>query len=309
MTGPAPEITVVIPSLGRDSLVRCVRTALDQDDVQPWVIVADDSGTGAVDAALAGARDLDAPRESGQLRVLETGGGARAAGARTLGMGAARTPLVALCDDDDLFLPGHLARACAHLAGVPAPALYACREVLRTPDGGRLQPGVLQEDGTVADYLYADAAWRTRSRGLSMSTLVMTGDLAAIPMLHSEQWAEDTDWLLQAGARGARLRVDGFIGGVRTAAMARDAERGASRDAEAWQERVAQHATPRHVAALLIGREGREAVRRGSPREVLALHRQAWRADPDLRWLVPTALHTVVAAARGGARRLRRPTP
>jgi GT2 family glycosyltransferase len=93
----------------------------------PVVVVANGSG----DATVAAVRR--AHPEVELVRTPPLGAAARTAGAL-----AARTPLVAFCDDDSWWAPGALARAEAHFAAYPQLGLLAARIVVEP--GGRPDP-------------------------------------------------------------------------------------------------------------------------------------------------------------------------
>jgi glycosyltransferase involved in cell wall biosynthesis len=98
-----PEISVVVPVKDREALVaESVRSALAQEGCRLEVIVVDD-------------RSRDGTREAvlriGDPRVrLLAGSGRGPAAARNVGLGAARAPLAAFLDSDDLFEKEKLAR-------------------------------------------------------------------------------------------------------------------------------------------------------------------------------------------------------
>lgn len=98
---PAPDVSVVIPTFQRrEHAVRAVHSALAQTRPPEEVIVVDDGSTDGTGQALAvfGKR----------VRYLrqENGG---ASSARNVGIRAATGDVVALLDDDDCWLPDHLA--------------------------------------------------------------------------------------------------------------------------------------------------------------------------------------------------------
>lgn len=92
------KVSVVIPTTGdRDTLQGAVQTALDQRDVGVEVVVVM-NGTGE-SPAFADRR----------VRVIRSSPEDRGNGARRAGIAAARHPVVALLDDDDLWSPDKLA--------------------------------------------------------------------------------------------------------------------------------------------------------------------------------------------------------
>ena len=101
MSSPgADDVTVVVPTLGSSPYLReAVESALAERPAEVIVVV---NGGGEV--------ELDG------VRVLRRDEPGRSE-ARNLGVEAARTPLVAFLDDDDLALPGRLERQRGALAG------------------------------------------------------------------------------------------------------------------------------------------------------------------------------------------------
>ncbi len=100
-----PRVTVLITTHGSPHLGDAVRSVLAQDMPDFELLVVDDAGTDGGAASLAG---LDA-----RLRVLRAPARLGIAGARNLGLAAARAPLVAALDHDDLCRPDRLRRQAA----------------------------------------------------------------------------------------------------------------------------------------------------------------------------------------------------
>jgi glycosyltransferase involved in cell wall biosynthesis len=107
-----PPVTVVIAAYNRESCIgEAIESVLAQRTPFPFeIIVVDDGSTD---------RTADIARSYGDpVRVIikENGG---PASARNAGVRAARTPLIAFLDSDDLMLPGRLARQVDFLAKRP----------------------------------------------------------------------------------------------------------------------------------------------------------------------------------------------
>jgi len=90
-----PEVTAIIPSIGRSSLVDCVQSCLQQTVSVDVIVVVDQAGKlASVAQMLAGL----------SCRILE-GAGDGPAAARNLGVRNANTQFVAFLDDDDTWMP------------------------------------------------------------------------------------------------------------------------------------------------------------------------------------------------------------
>jgi N-acetylglucosaminyl-diphospho-decaprenol L-rhamnosyltransferase len=123
-----PDVTVVIAAGDRHArLLRTLARLAELPERPPVVVVANGSPEAMVSA-------VRAAHPAVALLHTEPLGPA----ARTIGALAARTPLVAFCDDDSWWAPGALARAAAHFAAHPQLGLLAARIVVEP--GSRLDP-------------------------------------------------------------------------------------------------------------------------------------------------------------------------
>jgi glycosyltransferase involved in cell wall biosynthesis len=98
-----PQVSVVVPTLGRPALALALRSALDQRGVDVEVLVVDDGSAGR--AGVVAERVGDA-----RIRLLRHDGRHGPGAARNTGVGAANAAWVALLDDDDLWAPDKLVR-------------------------------------------------------------------------------------------------------------------------------------------------------------------------------------------------------
>jgi glycosyltransferase involved in cell wall biosynthesis len=147
-------ISVVIPTLGRASLRTAIKSAIEQSIPVSEILVINDSGT-----MLDG---LHEPR----VRIIDTPGGLGAAGARQMGVTASGGEFVALLDDDDEWLDGHLENALKVLTAQREVAVYAARVELMT-DGTRssISPRVVYRGHiSLISFLYGWRAFLGRSR-------------------------------------------------------------------------------------------------------------------------------------------------
>jgi cellulose synthase/poly-beta-1,6-N-acetylglucosamine synthase-like glycosyltransferase len=120
VSGPAPmpRCSVVLPTYNRmRTLPRAVASVLALDESDFELIVVDDASTDGTEAWL---REQTDPR----LRVLRSRRNGGPSAARNLGIDAARSPVVAFLDSDDVYRPNRLS--------VPLRALAEDAEIVCT---------------------------------------------------------------------------------------------------------------------------------------------------------------------------------
>ncbi len=195
MTPPAPQVSVVIPTLHRPELLtqRALRSALAQTLRDIEVIVVVDGPDPATEAALRAVDDA-------RLRVLALPRNVGPSEARNLGVDAARAPWVALLDDDDEWAPEKLERQlAAATTSACARPVVVCRYRLPHPDGERLEPPRFPQAGErLGDYLMARRRWLERDHTLMSSVLFAPRALfREVPFRTAARSHEDWDWLIR----------------------------------------------------------------------------------------------------------------
>jgi glycosyltransferase involved in cell wall biosynthesis len=107
MLGCVPEVTVVVPTHNRHTLLRTtLRSVLAQRDVDLEIIVVDDGSTDATPIVVEGFDDA-------RLRLVRHAAPQRVSRARNLGISCATGGWVSFCDDDDVWAPDKLAEQLA----------------------------------------------------------------------------------------------------------------------------------------------------------------------------------------------------
>jgi len=150
------KFSVVIPACNAGRFVAdAVLSALDQEGAEKEVIVVDDGSTDDTPQALE--------RFAGRLRLLRQPNLGVAA-ARNRGIREATCEWIAFLDGDDLFLPGHLARAGQGIARHPEAVMFYAdveardeelrfRKVLRSPR----DPGAFKERIVLNNFIYSNS--------------------------------------------------------------------------------------------------------------------------------------------------------
>ena len=195
------SVSVVIPTVGRASLVAAVRSALAQSTPAAQVVIAYD-GPRASAPSLGEFGD--------RVQVVSTGGGAGPNGARNAAIRASRGDLIALLDDDDEWRADKLETQLRLVEGENDDHWIATSAVLTagaTP--GHIWPSRgPRATEPVADYLFVRNVFR-RHPFLQTSTWLAPRSLFdRIPLREDDaiRIHDDFDWLIRAQAEhGVRI--------------------------------------------------------------------------------------------------------
>jgi glycosyltransferase involved in cell wall biosynthesis len=154
--GTEPEVSIVIPTKDRSTLLRRALSSVEAQDFRDFEIIVVDDGNG--EGARAAATFLP-----GRIQTMMTGGAGQVP-ARNLGVGAAAGRRIAFLDDDDWWDdPAHLTRM---LAASREPCLlYASGRIVA--EGQRPDVGA-----SLIFKAYADAASIRRDNQLLVSGVI-----------------------------------------------------------------------------------------------------------------------------------------
>ena len=189
-------VSVVIPTVGRDSVRQAVRSARAQRGVQLEIIVVCDCPT--VPAAVADIADV-------VDRIECTGGKMGAAGARNVGVAAAGGRYVAFLDDDDEWLPAKLqlqvreARSIEAAGHVPVVSSRIFQRKAGCPPCSAVAPRhVLTSGERPEDYLFANRLVGFGRPMLPTPTLLTTREFAVRhPWDAGLRRHTDWDWVVR----------------------------------------------------------------------------------------------------------------
>ena len=314
MSRSDPHVSVVIPTIGRPQLVgRAIRSALDQSVPPLEVIVVVD---GPDDATVRAVRQIGAET----VRIVALPEPVGLGGARGAGIAAARSPWIALLDDDDEWLPSKLELQLrgAHTSRYRFPVI-ASRFIDRRAHGEVVLPERLpRADETLSDYLFCRPRLLVAEGVVLPSTMLIPRHLVEqVAFRHARFAHEGSDWLLRAvRCEGAGLEFAPTPAplAIRHAETARSRMSTTSdwRASRAWARENASLLTPRAHAAFLLTRASLEAKRGADLGGAGLLMWEAFRrgrptptslASHALLWLVPERLRFGLLARLGPARK------
>jgi glycosyltransferase involved in cell wall biosynthesis len=195
-----PSVSAVIATIGRPSLMQAVQSVLDQTHSVDEIIVVADAGV-----------QVSVPADD-RIVLLRCSDGGGPAESRQLGIDAARGSVIALLDDDDVWLPTKLARQLAAADSVDGDHWIVSSRMLVLGPGTRqrMWPRRLIEPGeSLAEYLFRFNGLGFGNANLQTSTLCFPTDLA-----RGVRWGGSSDvphdepsWLIRVQRTIPDLRV------------------------------------------------------------------------------------------------------
>ncbi|GAA1143233.1 glycosyltransferase family 2 protein [Nesterenkonia lutea] len=197
---PADTLTAIIPSVGRVTLKRAVRSVLRQSRKTTALVVLDRPDAAEnVERLLAGLPHV----------LVLTRGGVGAAAARNLGVQTARTSHVAFLDDDDEWVSE---KSAMQLAVAGADRLVSSRSLLIGATSRVVPEQLYQPAGSprasVVDYVFDRSTLRLRRHFMQTSSLLCSREIALqVPWDEELPRHQDWDWVGRMERAGHRLQM------------------------------------------------------------------------------------------------------
>lgn len=191
-------VSVVIPTIGRETLRGAVSSAMDQSAPVHEIIVVADT-TEAVDVP-----------DDDRIKVVHTGGRKGSANSRQQGIEAATGDVIALLDDDDLWHPYKIERQLAEIRTADGDNwVVACRSaVRRSGKREKVWPRrVIRSHQSVPDYLFRMTGVRMGGGMLQSSTLCFPRSLALRVPLNDDPAAvhDEPTWCIRVQAHNPQI--------------------------------------------------------------------------------------------------------
>jgi len=193
------SVSVVIPTIGRDQVVKAVLSVLAQSHPVLEIIVVADT------------EDEFALPQDPRIRVLRVGPRAGGNTARQAGVQAARGDCIALLDDDDEWMPTKIEEQIAAIGEQSGSSWIATSRVLMRRPGGEtlVQPSrPLAPGENLLHYMFRKSSPRAGHGFIQASTLLFPRALAhEVPFDRSLPFHQDISWLIDAYKRHSDLTV------------------------------------------------------------------------------------------------------
>ncbi len=199
-SGPADLVSVVIPTVGRASLLETVKSVQNQTYSTIEILVVQD---GVDEQAKTQLETLGDRR----IRVLTQFPPRGASAARNLGVREARGRYIAFLDDDDTFLPAKLAIQVIVSKQQPNDRFYVvCSALVDWENRREVWPRRFPlPTESIADYLFSRSLKARRAFLQTSCLLIPRNLLLDIPFNEDLEQHQDWDWLLEAELDGVQL--------------------------------------------------------------------------------------------------------
>lgn len=190
------SVSVVLPTIGRDSLFDAVDSALSQT-VQPLeVLVCADTD-----------RDLKLPRDS-RVRVFRVGPRAGGNVARNTGASNARGALIALLDDDDVWHPDFLQKSLELVNDLPTSSAWLTSSRVIDPKGNVYPRRRFRSSEDVLSYIMTLRKGITNKGALMTPTMMFPAWLMQQTAWRpTQRFHQDMTWLLDVNRAHPELLV------------------------------------------------------------------------------------------------------
>lgn len=261
-----PSVSVVIPTIGRPTLVRAVDSALHQTITNTEIIVCD-NGRATLPAF-----------GSNRVRVIRLDPGVGGNAARQAGIESATAPVIALLDDDDHWRPSHL-ETLVDLAENATKSDWIVSATGQLETGALFPSRVAERNETALDYCFRARSPRRKGAMPTSGLLFPTALARRVPWRSEVRFHQDLTWIVEASSNADLQLLTStkvtFDFGDTANSVSKSIGLDESLD---WAREVLLPATGRRLFAdfLLTRYPMRSAASNGAPRDVAKVLRTAF---------------------------------
>jgi glycosyltransferase involved in cell wall biosynthesis len=198
LDGTRGPVDVVIPTLGRSTLTRALRSVRDQTLQPQTVYIVNDSSEAVTSQLSAGLRENEV--------LLATGGGHGGGYARELGRRACRSEFVAYLDDDDWWDPAKLQLQLELARASHADVVFTAATFHRADGREQVLPRRLPPTGAaLGDYILERPSIRFGDGYIQSSTMLVKQTESRSLTWRSLSKHQDWDFVVRAALDGAQF--------------------------------------------------------------------------------------------------------
>jgi glycosyltransferase involved in cell wall biosynthesis len=272
--GPAPIVSVIIPTMRRpDLLRRALRTVLDQTCQSFEIIVVIDGPDSDTVRALQAETDA-------RIRVFKNAQPLGAGRARNIGVAKANGRYVAFLDDDDEWLPAKLEEQLS-LAGGRDDVLVTCLSKVIRPQGIEIWPSTIYDNTRPFDeYLFDRRKPFAGDAFIQSSSQFLSRDLFQRSPFPERSPHDDWEFVIRL-ACGLHIRVETVPSVLVVHYVGAQAQSLSNKDAWkaslAWIAGMRQVMTPRAYGGFCLGVVGPRAASERDYKAIFPILSEAFR--------------------------------
>jgi glycosyltransferase involved in cell wall biosynthesis len=194
------EYSVIIPTNGRDEIVRAIESVINQTLPPSEIIVIGHNIS----------KDIDLFKGNNLLRIIRTDIKQTSSKNRADGTALVQSPFICFLDDDDYWLNGKMEKQTELIDNDNDKIIISCRSFIHSPFGEFVWPRkLIGHDESISEYLFGKISIIPGERYFQTSGLFMKTKVARL-IGWSESDHDDLDFLLSAHRIGVRFKMHPF---------------------------------------------------------------------------------------------------
>ena len=189
------NISVIIPTIGRTSIINCINSILNQTFECSEIIVCYDGKDYNNFCHLIKQNNLEE-----LVKTINTGPFNGGNNARQTGIEQASGNYIALLDDDDEWLPEHIRNMVETIKNINYDYNFCFSKPIWCVDGKEIKPNIIYSNSGLLSYLFC----YNRNKGgfgfLQSSLLLFSKEIALkIPLNKKLKFHQDLEWFIRLG--------------------------------------------------------------------------------------------------------------
>lgn len=189
------SISAIVPTIGRERVINCVKSIMSQSYPVIEIILCYDGDD------LEGFKEFLRKNDIYNfVKILNSGPFNGGNNARQLGVDMSKGEYIALLDDDDEWLPNHLETMINKIENINYPYNFAFSKPIRCRQGEEHRQYVYYDNSDLLSYICIYKK-TMRSFGVIQSSLILVGReiFNKVPLNTSLKFHQDTEWFIRLG--------------------------------------------------------------------------------------------------------------